>query len=184
MGVGVGSGAAVGATVGAGAAVAGCGVAVGSTGIAVGVAGTGVAVAGTAVGGGAVVAVGAGGLVGADVGSDPQASSAAAVMVRMAIRGSRYRAWITGVLLCSMFRTAFMPGFTRTARIVAGQQKSPASRFKAERTASVRAMPTPFLEGRNIAESRGPGSLRFRDSTGAYRCGTALDLDQLPRSTL
>ena len=125
VGVGVGSGASVGATVGAGAAVAGGGVAVGSSGIAVGVAGTGVAVAGTTVGWGAVVAVGVGGLVGAAVGSEPQASSEAAIMVKMAIRGSRYRAWVTGVLLCSMLRMAFMPGFTRIARIVAGQQKKP-----------------------------------------------------------
>ena len=45
-------------------------------------------------------------------------------------------------------------------------------------------MPAPFLEGRNIAESRGPDSPRFLRSTGTYRCGTALDFDQLPRSTL
>lgn len=102
VGVGVGSGAAVGAAVGAGAVAAGGGVAVGSAGTAVGVAGAGAAVAGTAVGWGAMVAVGAGGPVGVDVGSDPQASSAAAIMVKMAIRGSRYRAWVTGVLLCSV----------------------------------------------------------------------------------
>ena len=134
VGAGVGSGVAVGAAVGAGAAVA-----VGSTGIAVGVAGTDVAVAGTDVGWGAVVAVGVGGgLVGAAVGSEPQASSPAARMVRMAIKGIRYRAWVTGILLCSVSMSVIpgpaSPPCGNPGMLSSSKKALP--RVRAERTAS------------------------------------------------